>query len=155
MSQVEFPGHKLAEQRDALGMSLLDAYHETHVPTEYLLRLEKGELDELPATAYTVGFLTTYCNVLQLPAEPFIEALHASRTVRPEVNFLARSNRSNTNNPYPLWVHDTMTWAAICALLVLGWVSYSMVVKPFGQSTTDRVNAGTVEIEPPARFDVE
>ncbi len=155
MSQLEFPGYKLTEQREALGLSLLDAYHETHVPTEYLTRLESGELDELPATAYTVGFLTTYCNVLGLSAEPFIDALRACRAARPEVNFLSRGALSDPSNPYPLWVRDAMTWAAICALLLLGWFSFSMVVRPFSENTTDRVNAGSVEIKPPARFGVE
>tara|TARA_R110001592_G_scaffold188853_2_gene434253 strand:+ start:497 stop:964 length:468 start_codon:yes stop_codon:yes gene_type:complete len=155
MNQFEFPGHRLTEQREALAMSMVDAYHETHVPIEYLTRLENGELDELPATAYTVGFLTTYCNVLQLPAEPFIEALRTCRSTRPEVNFLSRGGLSDLSNPYPLWVRDAMTWAAICAVLLLGWVSYSIVVRPFAESTPDRVNAGSIEIAPPARFDVE
>ena len=155
MSQVAFPGHKLTEHREALGLSMLDAYHETHVPIEYLTRLEKGELDELPATAYTVGFLTTYCGVLGISSEPFIEALHARRRARPDTNFLARGGLTDTARPLPLWVRDAMTWAAICALLLLGWVSYSIVVRPFGASTPDRVNAGSIEIEPPARFGME
>jgi len=155
MSQVEFPGHRLKEQREALGLSLADAYRETHVPIDYLTRLERGELGELPATAYTVGFLTTYCNVLGLTVEPFIEALHACRAVRSEVTFLTRGALSHPASPYPHWVRDAMTWAAICGLLLLGWVSYSIVVKPFGESAPGRVNAGTIEIEPPARFGVE
>ena len=53
MSQYDFPGHMLREQREALGLSLLDAYHETHVPIEYLTHLENGRLNELPATTYT------------------------------------------------------------------------------------------------------
>jgi hypothetical protein len=70
MSQYDFPGHRLREQREALGLSLLDAYHETHVPIEYLTHLENGRLNELPATTYTVGFLNTYCQVLQLSGNP-------------------------------------------------------------------------------------
>ena len=155
MSHVEFPGHKLNEQREALGLSLVDAYHETHVPIEYLTRLEKGELDDLPATAYTVGFLTTYCNVLQLSAEPFIESLRACRTVPAESSFLRAGVLSDPDGPYPLWMRDALTWAAICSILLLGWVSYSIVVKPFAESAKDRVNAGTKEIETPARFEFE
>ncbi|MCF6284062.1 MAG: helix-turn-helix domain-containing protein [Candidatus Hydrogenedentes bacterium] len=155
MSQFEFPGYRLKEQREALSLSMLDAYHETHVPIDYLMRLEKGELDELPATAYTVGFLTTYCRVLDLPAEPFIDAVRACRAARPEVKFLAPGALPDPAGPYPLWVRDAMTWAAICAILVLGWASYSIVIKPFAESTPDRVNAGSIEIVPPARFDME
>lgn len=152
MSQIEFPGYRLTEQREAMGLSLLDAYHETHVPVEYLTRLENGELSELPATAYTVGFLTTYCNVLELSNEPFVDALRACRVARPETKFVTRSSRSDFADPYPLWVRDAMTWAAICAVLLLGWVSYSVMVKPFAEATPDRVDAGTIEVEPPARF---
>jgi len=155
MSQLDFPGNRLTEQREALGLTLQDAHHETHVPVDYLLRLERGELEDLPATAYTVGFLTTYCNVLQLSAEPFIDALRACRASRPEVNFLSRGALRDPSGPYPLWVQDAMAWAAICAILLLGWASYSIVIKPFAETATDRVNAGAIEIEPPARFDVD
>ena len=155
MSEYEFPGHRLKEQREALGLSMLDAYHETHVPIAYLTRLEEGTLDALPATAYVVGFLTTYCRVLDLSPDSFIDALRACRAARPDVNFLAPGALTDPASPYPLWMRDALSWAAICAILVLGWVSYSIVVKPFAESTTDRVNAGSIEHAPPARFGVE
>lgn len=155
MSQYDFPGYKLREQREALGLSLLDAYHETHVPMDYLAALENGKLTELPATTYTVGFLNTYCQVLQLSAEPFVVALRACRAAAPEPAFFSRSSLSQGGGNRPLWVSDAITWGAICALLLLGWVSYSVVVRPFAATSEDRVNAGTIAVEPPARFDME
>lgn len=154
MSHMEFPGNKLREQREALGLSLLDAHYETHVPTEYLEYLENGNLDALPATTYTVGFLSTYCHVLDLSAESFVAALRACRASAPEPNFFSRSGYS-TRRATSAWVGDAITWSAICALLLLGWVSYSIVVKPFAEGRADRVDAGTIEIEPPVRFQQE
>lgn len=154
MSQYDFPGYKLREQREAMGLSLMDAYHETHVPMEYLANLESGKLNELPATTYTAGFLNTYCQVLQLSAEPFIVSLRACRAAAPEPAFFSRSGLASPDSR-PLWVSDALTWGAICAILLLGWVSYSVVVKPFAEPADGRVDAGTVAIEPPARFDVE
>ena len=155
MSQFEFPGYKLREQREALGLSLLDAHHETHVPTQYLAHLENGNLSELPATTYTVGFLNTYCQVLDLPAEPFITALRACRrSVAPEPTFFSRTGYSSGAGS-PRWMSDVIAWGAVCAILLLGWLSYSVVVKPFAETRQDRVDAGTIEIEPPKRFDQE
>lgn len=154
MSQYDFPGHTLREQREALGLSLLDAYHETHVPMEYLAHLENGRLNELPATTYTAGFLNTYCQVLQLSAEPFIVALRSCRAAAPEPVFFSRGGLS-TPGARPLWVSDAITWGAICAILLLGWISYSVVVRPFAPSSEERVNAGGIAVEPPARFEAE
>lgn len=154
MSQFDFPGNKLREQREALGLSLLDAHHETHVPIEYLEYLEDGNLDALPATTYTVGFLSTYCHVLDLPAESFVAALRSCRATAPEPNFFSRSGYS-TRQGSPAWLGDVITWSAICAILLLGWVSYSIVVKPFAEGRGGRVDAGTIEIEPPVRFEQE
>lgn len=155
MSQYDFPGHILREQREALGLSLLDAYHETHVPMEYLANLENGKLNELPATTYTAGFLNTYCQVLQLSAEPFVVSLRACRAAAPEPVFFSRGGLSSQPGARPLWVSDALTWGAICAILLLGWISYSVVVKPFADHGEERVNAGGIAVEPPARFEAE
>ena len=155
MSQYDFPGHILREQREALGLSLLDAYHETHVPIEYLTHLENGRLSELPATTYTAGFLNTYCQVLQLSAEPFIVALRSCRAAAPEPVFFSRGGLATPPGARPLWVSDALTWGAICAILLLGWVSYSVVVKPFADSGDERVNAGSIAVDPPARVETE
>lgn len=154
MSHFDFPGNTLREQREALGLSLLDAYHETHVPIEYLDHLERNNLNALPATTYTAGFLTTYCHVLGISAEPYIAALRACRAAVPEPHFFSRGGLSS-RPASPLWLGDAVAWGAICAILLLGWISYSVVIKPFAESRVDRVDAGTIEIEPPARFGQE
>ena len=154
MNQSDFPGYRLREQREALGLSLRDAHLETHVPIDYLANLENGRLGELPATTYTAGFLTTYCNVLDLPVEPFVAALRACRATAPEPHFFSRGGYA-TGPGSPLWLSDVLAWGAVCAIFLLGWLSYSIVVKPLAATTQDRVDAGTIEIAPPARFDQE
>lgn len=155
MIEFDFPGHELKAQREALGLSLLDAHCETHVPTQYLAGLESGQLDDLPATAFAVGFLTTYCHVLGLQADPYVSALRACRASSvPETKFFSRGG-SIGGPAYPAWMSDVVTWGAVCAVLLLGWVAYSIVVKPFAETEKDRVDAGRIEIAPPARFDAE
>jgi len=155
MNQSDFPGHELRAQREALGLSLLDAHSETHVPKDYLASLESGRLNELPATTYTVGFLTTYCHVLELPAEPYVAALRACRASSlPEPRFFSRA--SSVGGPgSPRWLSEAIAWAAVCGILLLGWVAYAIVVQPFAETQQDRVDAGTIEIAPPARFGEE
>lgn len=154
MSPYDFPGHELRAQREALGLTLLDAHHETHVPRDYLASLEDGRLDDLPATTYTAGFLNTYCQVLGLQSEPYVTALRACRaTAAPERGFLTRT--ANNPDAHPAWLSDAITWGAVCGVLLLAWIAYSVVVSPFAETTRERVDAGTIEIAPPARFEVE
>ena len=79
----------------------------------------------------------------------------AYRAAAPEPVYFSRGGLVSPPGARPLWVSDALTWGAICAILLLGWVSYSVVVKPFAESGEKRVDAGTIAVEPPARFDAE
>lgn len=135
-------------------MTLHDAHRETYVPVEYLAHLENGNLRDLPATTYTVGFLSTYCHVLELPAEPLVAALRAARETAPEPSLLSSAGYAS-GPASPRWLGDALAWGAVCAVLLLGWITFSVVVQPFAESRQERVDAGTIEIAPPARFDQE
>ena len=39
-----------------------------------------------------------------------------------------------------------MTWAAICAILVAGWLAYHVVVRPDTDGSNSRVEAGTPDV---------
>ena len=40
-------------------------------------------------------------------------------------------------------MQDALTWVAITAVLLLGWLAYTVVVAPQSEVTKDRVEAGT------------
>ena len=53
----------------------------------------------------------------------------------------------------PRWVGEVVAWAAICGILLLGWIAYGVVMRPLAESEDARVDAGTLEIVPPTHFE--
>ena len=148
MRQTSFPGHELRERREELGISVYEAFRKTRVPAEYIEALERGDLHRLPVACYALGFLKTYCQFLGLGPERYLDCFRACS--RPSMmRFLRRDE--NEEFHLPSWVQEAVTWAVITAVVVLGWLTYSMVVQPQVDTADKRVEAGTVEMmDPPA-----
>lgn len=60
-------GKKLAELRDAQGLSLEDAREATKIQTKHLAAIEAGELEELPKGPFRRSFVKQYCEYLSAP----------------------------------------------------------------------------------------
>ena len=148
MKQTSFPGEELRARREELGLTVYEAFRRTHVPANYIEALERGDVQALPAPCYAVGFLKSYCEFLGLDADRYVDSFRAC--FRPSVvRFLTREG---DNRKPPAWLHDLMTWAVITAMLVLGWVTYTVVFQPQAQNPDKRVDAGSVGIQqPPAQ----
>jgi cytoskeletal protein RodZ len=129
--------------RESMGLSLLDVYNHIFVPVEYLRAIEQGHLDALPIPTYTIGFLHTYCQFLGLDPEPFVDQYRAC--LRPRTANRFRPQTLHPPKPHPRWASDLITWAAVCGLLLLGWLSYTVLVQPAALNSPARVNAGTIE----------
>jgi len=145
MKQTSFPGEELRARREQLGLTIYEAFRKTHVPSAYIEVLERGDVQALPAPCYAVGFLKSYCEFLGLESERYVDSFRAC--FRPSVvRFIAR--KGYVYRP-PAWLHDLATWAVVMALLVLGWVTYTVVLRPEAQIPDKRVDASTVGIQPP------
>lgn len=138
-----YTGDALKQRREELGYTLSAVYRKIHISERCLEALESGTFDALPGPAYAVGFLKTYCEFLNLDAAIFVEDYRAA-TARP-TGFLAMARTSGSDGIPPRW-HDALTWAAICAFLALGWLAYTLVVRPEPNGPNDRVRAGTIEV---------
>ena len=157
MKETRFPGHLLRARREALGHAVDDVHDMTHVPRAALEAIEEGRLTDLPVKAYTLGFIQTYCRFLGVPEEPFIDQFHsvmneAARGGR-SFTWMGRTASSDGIKARPRWVDGLLTWSTVCAVILLGWFAYSVVVKPLADSWQGRVEAGSVEIAPPTTFD--
>jgi cytoskeletal protein RodZ len=145
MKPASFPGGELRARREELGISVYEAFRRTHVPVNYIEALERADVQALPAACYAVGFLKSYCEFLDLDAERYVDSFRAC--VRPSVvRFMAREGQRSRP---PAWVQDLMTWAAVIGILLLGWVTYTVVFQPQAQNPSKRVDAGPVEIQTP------
>lgn len=150
MKQIRFPGEMLRTRREACGWSLLDVHNHIHVPVLYLHALEEGNLDALPIHTYAVGFLNSYCQFLEVDPEPFLDQFHACAHAHP-TRF--RRTRAHAAWSRPRWLGDLIAWAAVCAILLLSWLTYTVVVRPFAPDAPARVDAGTMEAPAPAHVD--
>lgn len=147
----KFPGRTLEARREERGLSRLDVYDRIHVPVEYIAALEEGMFAALPVAAYTRGFLRTYCQLLDLSPEPFLDRLEASTRPAAAGRYLKR--RIDNAEERPRWMRDLLAWGAVCAVLILGWLTYAVIVHPMAENTGARVEAGGPEAAAPAHFD--
>jgi cytoskeletal protein RodZ len=159
MREKEFPGVALRERREAMGFSIEGARGRTHVPAHCLQAFESGVFNQMPEQAYAVGFLRSYCRFLDLEPEPFVDQYLICTQPEPVVatfGFIKQKETGNDNvivRPYPLWINELITWGAVCAVILLGWLTYSMLIRPLAEDAKERVEAGMPEIEVPIHFE--
>ncbi len=150
MSQNKFPGVALQEKRMALGLSCQDVYQQIHVPVMHIEALEEGDLAAMPCETYAMGFLQSYCQFLEIEAGPYMDQYRSwlRSQAQPRNGGYLRKTRSTTHRERPAWLRDMATWSAICAILLLGWLAYTVVVGPWAEHDQPRVQAGTTEEAP-------
>ena len=140
MNESTFPGAELRARREELGFSVDDVYRKIRVPINVIQSLETGNVHDLPAACYTVGFLKTYCQFLQIGPDRFVDTYQ--ECVRPVTRFLRRSTPAKPM-PRPKWVAELTAWAAVCLLIAIGWFAYAVVVRPNANPGDQRALAGT------------
>ena len=145
MKRTPFPGGELRARREEMRLNVYEVFRKTRVPVKYIHALEKGDLRALPVSCYSVAFLRTYCQFLELDADRYVDTFRACS--RPSaIRFLRRKEDAHLRAP--VWMHDLMTWAAVLAILALGWITYNVVFHPQADVTSQHVEAQTVP--PPA-----
>jgi cytoskeleton protein RodZ len=143
-----FPGGALRKRRELRGMTLQQASEATRVTMQHLAALEAGNLNALPGPTYTRGFITSYCHVLELDPEPFLDRYRACLPPAPRLRAATSVSLDLSSPARPRWVGEAMVWGGICAFLLLAWLTYAAMVQPFAKDSGARVEAG-VEIRPP------
>ena len=144
MSHLAFPGHELRARREELGFSSDDIYRRIRVPAHFVESIETGAVHALPAACYSVGFLKTYCQLLGIEPNRYVDTYQAC--IRPSTGFLRRSRPDSARKTAPpRWVHEAMAWAAVTAVIALGWFTYTVVVRPNAQPNETRAHAATAD----------
>jgi cytoskeletal protein RodZ len=140
-AKPSFPGGELCARREALGLGVDDVYRRIRIAPAFLRAIEAGDFSAIPAGCYALGFLKTYCALLDLDPHRFLDAYHAC--TKPSNRFLRRSPSNKII--LPDWLSELATWAAVCAIILLGWAAYSVVVHPSAAPGEQRVHAGAVD----------
>ena len=85
-------GAELSEARQRLGWQLPDVATMLRIRLPYLQAIEDGRVEDLPGSAYAVGFLRTYASALGLDADEVARRFRAESSEinkRPELSFPA------------------------------------------------------------------
>lgn len=143
MSQLAFPGHELRARREELGLSSEDVYRRIRVPAQFVESIEAGAVANLPAACYCVGFLKTYCQLLGIEPNRYVDTYQAC--TRPSTSFLRRKHTDTRKPAPPKWMAEAMAWCAVCAVIALGWFTYTVVVRPNAQPIASRAHAATAD----------
>jgi cytoskeletal protein RodZ len=146
MRQTTFPGEELRLRREELGLSIEDVSQKVRIPEEFVDALERGDLIRLPAPCYVRGFLRSYCQFLALDPGRYQTCYELS------LGLGSRFSNRKKRSPKPAegsWLSEWITWTAVCAVLLLAWITYMTVVDPRVEETDGRVQAGTVQIVVP------
>jgi cytoskeleton protein RodZ len=153
MSRFDRIGRLLRERREELGLTHEDVHAAIHVPIAHLRALESGNARDMPSPAFMRGFIRSYCALLELAPEPFLYALAEPAPVssRPLIPGAAEPAPGD----HPAWLTDVIAWGTVVGIILLGWVSYTVVFRPFADDPQDRVEAGTIEAEVTDFFPLE
>jgi transcriptional regulator with XRE-family HTH domain len=108
-------GPRLAEARQAKGLTLFDAERGTRIPRRYLEALEADQFNLLPAPVYARGFLRNYARFLGLDENALTVGLTLGET-QPSVLPVIHQRR-NTN-----------LWAVAGVAFMLGLLLWAILV---------------------------
>lgn len=115
-------GERLRSLREKLGLSPDDIRRVGKIQPKYLLALEAGAMQDLPATVYVKGFLRTLAQIYQVPVESLLEEFVAERQIRdnvePPLSLPAGglAPKSNLAIPRFVWNPRTITLAGVAVL---------------------------------------
>lgn len=147
---MDFPGHQLRTRRLEMNLSSEAAATECAIPVSMIDALEGGAIDRLPASCYTIGFIHSYCRLLQLEPEFYVCALKQARlesggphaAARP--NVITRLMRRLPIPRVPGLSSELHAWLIITALLAMGWIGYSALVRPQADPSETQAHAASV-----------
>ena len=144
MKERTFPGEVLRERREELGLTIADVHARTHIPAHCVEMLEQGQLAQLPSSCYAVGFIKSYCHLLDVTPDPFVDSYQTQ--VRPATGFLRRPKQTAAGTYRPAFLADALAWVAVCAILGLAWFAYTAIVRPNAQPAS--VQASELVVPP-------
>jgi cytoskeleton protein RodZ len=118
-------GRLLVEARERMGLSAEEVGAKLRLTPRQVAALESGHFDELPGLAFVRGFLRNYAKLVQIDAEPLLEAC------RPTDGAAAQQQISLHSENIMIQAGSRRNWRTylfVLAILAVGaaaWVAYS------------------------------
>jgi cytoskeletal protein RodZ len=127
MNSSAFPGERLRERREELGLSVEDVYRKLRIPFDAIDAFERGDTGAFPEACFAAGFLRTYCNFLDIDSDKYLAIIQ--QCAAPESRF----QRLATSATNAAWFKELAAWAGVCGIVILGWITYAIVFQPDAQ----------------------
>lgn len=159
--EVEAPGQRLRRLREQKGLDLAQVANLLHLSAGKLQALEADQYDQLSGSVFIQGYLRNYARLLDIPAEPLLEAFRAQnpqgeRKVElrvPQVKHEVRSSHL---------VVRLITWIIVLGLLALvvtwwrGYIDWPLAVQQdtetLPQQAETSEDSATVGVGEPLRL---
>jgi len=155
MNGFKHAGEELRRRREELGLSLDDAFRKTRIAPAHLGAMEEGDLAGLPEPCFAAGFVRSYCQFLGLQPERYVDGFRAAArsAARKDEERRARTVQlgvlMDPKRVLPSWTGRAAAWVVICGMVALGWVAYSIALKPSTDPQANRAHASTLDMVVP------
>jgi cytoskeleton protein RodZ len=146
-------GLYLREAREARGVSLAQAAAETRILQRYLVALEDGAYQHLPADVYTRGFIRNYAQYLHVPPEELIELYRQERGATDQIKVVPATRPPQTRSclvPSALLVFIVVAVLVIGGYLVLNALGLTRMITPSDTGTATRPIATPTQLATPS-----
>ena len=136
-------GKTISAERERQGLTLDSVSQRLRILESHLVDIEAGNLDNLPAMTYVIGYVRSYARLLGLDDAKLCADLKNSLSVaedKPEFDFV--ENRLDNKNG----AGRLALVAVIVGILIYGgWYSVSVVSSPTPQNVAENVTEAPVE----------
>lgn len=135
----------LIEARNAKGVDIEQASHDTNIAKMFLQGLETDNYKDFPAEAYVLGFLRNYATYLELDAEHVVKLYKQTKLQESEIpqEFIL--------NKKPLNVKALIIGLASVSMLVLVAVAAFLIWKTFIKLPNKGTASKIETVQPPAK----
>ncbi|MEW7980056.1 MAG: RodZ domain-containing protein [Candidatus Sedimenticola endophacoides] len=142
------PGAELRRQREARELDVAQAAAMLHLSQGMLAALEADDYEKLPGAVFVQGYLRKYAKLLEIPAEPLLEAFGRVRPSEKRVNFqVAHTNQEVRSSDAPVRLVSRLIVLAVLVLGLTWWYGY-LAPGGLGDGGESPVQARTGEEEP-------
>ncbi|OQX35620.1 MAG: hypothetical protein B0D84_02235 [Candidatus Sedimenticola endophacoides] len=119
------PGAELRRQREARELDVAQAAAMLHLSQGMLVALEADDYEQLPGAVFVQGYLRKYAKLLEIPAEPLLEAFGRVRPSEKRANFkVAHTNQEIRSSDAPVRLVSRLIVLAVLVLGLTWWYGY-------------------------------
>ena len=129
-------GELLKEERERQDISIAEVAAVTRIRQSFLLALEEGDYQSLPAIAHAKGFAISYAQYLGLEGNPIAARLgeemsEVLETDRGAFDHAQATDRSSTDTHEVPW---KMVWILLTVVVLVGAVAWGLTTFVFTES---------------------